>query len=387
MKKLSIVLLALLLIGGMAFAAELSGDASVSFGYDLDAQTYGFTNATTQDLTLVLSEGLGETKGEGAIYAEITGSFDLTYDSTIGGGIATELVPTFSIDSATINGSNWSVDILGAAGAPDFAASEIDLYGADDDKESYEIPFDKAAGIAVTYDDFTVGLGLEGNLGATPTTNTTSLSVVTPAYEVADGVTVQAGGAFSTLNGDNKMGGSVEVVVADMSGLALTVAADMGYDAAFNADVAIVAAYDVYTLDAYFNTNATNIGVTNLLSIKAVAPVDLLTVTFTGKDLVNNQDLNLKGEVAVNDALSVSANGGYVVGTKAWNAGGDVTYTQADYVAKAGASYDDTKTLGLNASVESTAIISGATLSLGYEGTDVTGADKGAVTAKVNIAL
>ena len=89
MKKLSILLIGLLLVTGLAFGQEVTveGDASVTFGYDLDAGFAGFKNGASADITL---EWLGadETSGtQGWINLEgweitFTTDFDADEDET-----------------------------------------------------------------------------------------------------------------------------------------------------------------------------------------------------------------------------------------------------------------------------------------------------------------
>ena len=60
MKKLSILLIGLLLVAGFAVAqefdgtVEVGGDASVTFGGDLDSQLHGFQNNSTSSIAITL---------------------------------------------------------------------------------------------------------------------------------------------------------------------------------------------------------------------------------------------------------------------------------------------------------------------------------------------
>ncbi|PKL10477.1 MAG: hypothetical protein CVV52_18210, partial [Spirochaetae bacterium HGW-Spirochaetae-8] len=75
--------------------------------------------------------------------------------------------------------------------------------------------------------------------------------------------------------------------------------------------------------------------------------------------------------------------------------GADVEYKTADYTAKLGGTFYSTDKIKLNASVESTTMIPGATLKLAYAGDDVTEVDAatedngnlGKVLASVKIAF
>jgi hypothetical protein len=77
MKKLSILLIGLLLVTGLAFAdfgdVDVSGSASVTFGVDLDNGTTGFANAGTSSVTITLvDEADAEATGDDGLYGTIT---------------------------------------------------------------------------------------------------------------------------------------------------------------------------------------------------------------------------------------------------------------------------------------------------------------------------
>ena len=79
MKKISAVLLVMVLVGSVAFAG-FTGNAEVSFGSDLDVGTYGFTNTVELTSDLVLSETLVSNAGDGDIRAEITAELTFGFD-------------------------------------------------------------------------------------------------------------------------------------------------------------------------------------------------------------------------------------------------------------------------------------------------------------------
>jgi hypothetical protein len=203
------------------------------------------------------------------------------------------------------------------------------------------------------------------------------------------------------LNDINKAAsGSVKVAYA-MEDVTANVAADVIYDGGVKADVALAAAYDIVSLDAYFATvesyNKVDTTTTNLLSAKVAVDLDPMTVTVTGKDLLNTQNLSASVKYQANEELAVTGRGGFKLSDKSWNGGADVEYVTADYTAKLGGTYRNTARISLNASVESTTMIPGATLKLAYAGDDITAADaasgpydngnKGSVKASVKIAF
>ena len=144
MKKISAVLLVLVLVGSVAFAG-FTGSATTKFGYDLDSGAYGFMNkgtAVSVDLNF-LSE-IGEAVGEGDIYASIKATLDFTfnnadesgvstgaaptttYSSDAGADTTTPMIVTLDFDHAKVFGKDWYVSILGTLDAPNYAPSVID---------------------------------------------------------------------------------------------------------------------------------------------------------------------------------------------------------------------------------------------------------------------
>ncbi len=73
-------------------------------------------------------------------------------------------------------------------------------------------------------------------------------------------------------------------------------------------------------------------------------------------------------------------------GDSSWSVGGTVSYALTDATVAADVTYASAGTLEVNASVESTTLVSGATLSLAYENADIL-ANKGAITATATIAF
>lgn len=77
MKKMSILLIGLLLVTGIAFAdfgdVDVSGDASVTWGVDLNSSYTGFANAGASSVTITLvDEADAEATGDDGLYGTIT---------------------------------------------------------------------------------------------------------------------------------------------------------------------------------------------------------------------------------------------------------------------------------------------------------------------------
>lgn len=414
MKKISAVLLIAVLASGLVFAG-FSGSAAMGFGYNLDSKAYGFMDdAQKVNIDVALFEALGEAKGEGDIYAEIKGSLSITFNTNgdektsitnpdpavTGGsdklkdGFASQVIVKAKIDSAKIIGKDWYVGILSAPDAANFAKSAIDSkdvaqdpnalgYESDDETkyadfkviEMIKASGSKPMGIEAGYAGYVVGAGLVGDAGAK--TYNVYGTITTPDYEVADGVVVATGLTGSFANTGKVFGGSVKVAYT-ADAFKASVASDLGYDGEFGADVALNIAYAPVTLDAYYATKSNKdvfLTVDNLLSAKVVTDLNEFDVpvklTVTGKDLINAQDLSAEVAISVADGLTITPAGGYKISTETWNAGASVEYKADAFTAKVGGKYYSTEQLKLNASVESTALVPGATLKLAYAGDDV----------------
>ncbi|PKL10256.1 MAG: hypothetical protein CVV52_19325, partial [Spirochaetae bacterium HGW-Spirochaetae-8] len=342
MKKISAVLLVLVLVGSVAFAG-FTGSATTGFGYNLDSGAVGFitqSQAVSVDVTF-LSE-IGSAKGEGDIYAEINATLDFKFDNADEDTLhdADEIDVEFEITSAKIIAENWYVGILEALDAPNFAKSAIESkdrtsadndlgYSFDEDKTDWadvqaSAYFGKVAGVEIGFSDYVASVGFLGNLKDDPVTYDLYGTLTTPAFEVGDGLTVQAGVAGLLADDNNAGSGSVKFAY-EMDDVKASVAADVVYDGGVEADVALAAAYDVYSLDVYFATvesyNKVDTATTNLLSAKVVVDLDPLTVTVTGKNLLNTQALSGSVKYQVNDELAVTGRGAYTLDDSSWNGG------------------------------------------------------------------
>ncbi len=237
MKKISAVLLVLVLVGSVAFAG-FTGSATTGVGYDLDTGEYGFikqSTAVSVDVTLL--ENLGEAVGEGDIYASIKATLDFTFDNAEAGEVNDTdpmvVGANLDFDHAKVFGENWYVSILGAARAANFATSAIDTkelaraanalgYGFDPVYYAADLrsrdKFDRVAGVEVGYSDWVLGVGFTGDAvdnaeeDNDETLTDESLagnqydetgyklfaSLQTPEFDLADGLTAKFGVAAFT---------------------------------------------------------------------------------------------------------------------------------------------------------------------------------------------
>ncbi|MSU05171.1 hypothetical protein FYJ80_00015 [Spirochaetales bacterium NM-380-WT-3C1] len=151
-------------------------------------------------------------------------------------------------------------------------------------------------------------------------------------------------------------------------------------------DASAKVAFAPVTVDAYYGLNgylakANENGSTKekLLAhtLSAQVATDLSTfelpvkLTVYGKDMLNAKDYGAKAEIAI-DAIKLGANGGYKFESKNYYLGASVEYAHDLFTAKAEVGFNsykgvkDAAQLTLKASVESDAIIPGATLKLAY---------------------
>ena len=228
MKKVLTIAVVAMLATSMAFAG-ISGYGQLGYKYDFDSKDTGFTNDTNIKVDVDVVTAPAEAIAEGAVYASISGSFKLWAFNGVKGSASDDPmggVGRFAISDikASINGANWSLDLLGMPGGLDLAKSAIDSstvkYEDDDygfDKEdyssakSYAVSFVKAPGFGFTYNGFTAGLGFfYRDKDATTTKDVLNAKKVpeyvkgtnfaavvsTPEIAVMDGLTLQAGASY-----------------------------------------------------------------------------------------------------------------------------------------------------------------------------------------------
>ena len=432
MKKIISIALVALFVASTAFAG-FSGDASLSLGYNFKNGKYGFSNANSVNVNLDLSSETAEAVGEGEVVAGIKATFSVKVANKEGGkgspiwnsadkgiGIGT----FFSVKEAYVKGADWKVAITGTQNGPDFAKSAIDggyeknvkdAFGNKYDYSyvptSFSVACNKAPGVVASFKDWKIGLGFNGVKDSYLDYH---VSAFTPSITIAEGLTVKAAAIASAdkNNDDNSkrfeaFGASAQVAYAS-DAFSTNVAADFGMKKAATADefksdfdVAANVAVSVLTVDGYYNYGE------KLLSAKVKADLNDLEVpvalTLTGKDLLNKKNLSAKVSASV-DAIEGALSVGYGIESKNLSVSGSVKYAAEKFTASAGAKFatvvgsENAKQFYVTASVESDAIIPGATLSLTYadpDGEDLNflkgqtpvSQNFGAVAAKCSIAF
>ena len=469
MKKILSIALVALLAASTVFAG-FSGNAKVAFGYDTTSKVYGFKNSTgvTVDVDLVSAEA--EKVAEGDVYAGIKASIAVKLGNLKGSkgdaiwnGDDYKLGIGSFVDfaEAYVAGEGWKVTILGTQGAPDYAKSAIDTkksdvkdifgnkYDTKDVAVSYTVAANKAPGVTAEVKGFKASLGLLGDANDSKKLNYNAF-VETPAFAFADGAvsaqfaaiasgkeaTYKDGAKTYTLDASKGIVETVGPKVLDANAYDAfgasakasyendTFKASFGTDFGakkervngakfvFGLDAAANFVVDPVTFDVYYKNEdfSKSDKSAHLLSAKAAVDLNAFDVpvsfTFTGKDLVNVQDLAVKAAFNITEELSADATVGYVIsGTdaKKISAKANVAYAADAFTAKAGVAYStviDAKksVLSATASVSSSAIIPGATLALEY-GTDskdndmnflknqATTQNFGAITASCKIAF
>ena len=320
-----------------------------------------------------------------------------------------------SLKEAYVAGQDWRISITGTQNGPDFAKSAIDLVLDDDGKDafgnqpdawwnrnykpmSYAVSVNKAPGVTATYKDWSVAAGFNGGKA-----NATTLapdffnyhvSAISPEVAVAEGISVTIGAVASGIKNATEynealdknlykedknfdaFGASAQVAYA-AEAFSAKVAGDFGMkktvgtdDFKADFDVAANVAYAPVAVDVYFS----RVKEVNYLSAQVSGAYEGISGDIYAKNiLAEDKDIKIGADAEYTvDAVTVGAGFWMTTDSKKMEVSGNVEYAAEKFTAKAGAVYGtqidvkDSSYLRLNASVESSAIIPGATISLGY---------------------
>lgn len=250
MKKFSIVLLALLLAGGFAFAAELAlnGEVESSFGLDFDKEEYGFAYDASVGFDLTWT-GEATSSGEGDVYAVITvEDVELNFDETGSAAAPFETIDGGDV-SATIYGPDWEVALGSSTGFGNASSPDMDMDDDTDSADFVEPSFENGNGLAVTYSGLTVGFDFfyDNDANDDDTMGDDDLMyMVTTGYsaDLADGLTAEGKVAVASLSGSTSTDffGTLALAYA-MDAVAVDAAFDMVYDGSFTFDASASATY------------------------------------------------------------------------------------------------------------------------------------------------
>ena len=424
MKKILSIALVALLVASTAFAG-FSGKAKLSLGYDTESESYGFSNGQEFSVDLDVASETAEAAGEGEVFAGVKATLSLKAADIIGekpaifvkSGAADVGFGLFlSLKEAYVAGQDWKVSITGTQNGPDFAKSAIDVvedYGKDAfgnqpekwwnkiyKAKSYAVSVNKAPGVTATYKDWSVAAGFNGGKADAdthaPDFFNYHVSAISPEVAVAEGISVKIGAVASGIkNATSKVlvggvkvdrydesknfdafGASAQVAYA-AEAFSAKVAGDFGMkktvgtdDFKADFDVAANVAYSPVAVDVYFS----RVKEVNYLSAQVSGAYEGISGDIYAKDiLAESKDIFVGADAEYTvDAVTVGAGFWMTTKSKIMQVSGNVEYAAEKFTAKAGAVYgtqidvEDSSYLWLNASVESSAIIPGATISLGY---------------------
>lgn len=387
-----------LLAAGTVFAG-ISSEATLSLGYDTTSKAYGMANGKGTSATVELAAETAEVVGEGDIYAGIKATMQVAvkpstkgeainiYDTTKGEGFGI----WFSVKEAYVAGADWKVNILGEKGAPDYAVSAIDGQYEKNVKDAFGNPYDyswvartykvsawNGAGITASFKDWTIAGGFKGvvddYLAFNAFVETSAIafdggSVKAAALVARDGH--KTGNVYDALDKTNVAVSAKADYTVDAFSAA--VAADFGFenvedDSVFNFDAAANVAYTPVAVDVYFS----RMSEVNYLSEQVSGTYEGISGKIFAKDiLAESKDITIgAGAEYTIDEVTVGAGFWMTTDSKLMEVSGNVEYAAELFTAKAGAVYGtqidvkDSAYFYATASVESSAIINGATISL-----------------------
>ena len=227
MKKGIIVLLIAVLVSGFVFAGKFTGSAGITFGVDLDTHAWGFANPKTGTYTFSFEfdstkVAIGEDH-QTDVWAELAAEASATValsskkvlDNTVSGTGALEPKYAAKITKANIHVGEITIGILNAGKAVDYAASYYD----DDEDNAPDYNFlggetGIAPGFTVTYQGWYGGFGATGNWKAEGDADDNVRTIwghgKTQSFELADGLTAEAGG-YAVIGADKYIGGGLKV--------------------------------------------------------------------------------------------------------------------------------------------------------------------------------
>lgn len=415
------LLLVLVAVSSFLFAG-FSGKVTGGVVFDMDSLDYQFMQNASGNLSFDLYGNTAISKGRGSVYAEAKAMLTLNINQPNiqtpdpngpGAQMVANITGNFRIDYARLIGPGWEFGFIYVPGAPDYAKSSIDVSRNADGTYNYSSvarPFgNKAPGGYFKYHDYQIGLGFNGGEDGLHYT----LYFETPRYVFDDSVMFRIGGY---VDGDSSADRLPSIGVSGKFGYAgrnviASFATDIDYTFVrndpsilnFDATASFYAGF--IGADAYYATKSMDYdlgaNVLNLLSARLFTDLDdfglPMRITFTMKDILARQNMNLQVGYSVTDALLVSVNGGVVYSSngREYGSGEIVRYSSAlkrisTWSAGAGVQYVDSalleayaalqlyQTIGeddislmANVEVSSKAIVPGAVFRLAWNSGDL----------------
>ena len=227
MKKGIIVLLIAVLISGFAFAGDFHGSAGITFGVDLDQHEWGFANPKFGQYkfkfeldTTAVSVGADH---QTDVWAELEAEASAWLGLAPGNGVdnraanATEFHAAYKakVTKANIHVGDIVFGILHSGTAVDYAASYYDDF--DEGHPTFDYLGGEsrlAPGFTVEYKGWYGGFGAEGIWDEDSSSYNIWGHGKTQSFEIADGLTAEAGGYAvldTMVNKDRYIGGGLKV--------------------------------------------------------------------------------------------------------------------------------------------------------------------------------
>ncbi len=332
MKRLSIIMLALLFVAGTLVAMDISvtGKASAEFELDFldeDAQI-NRADSVAIKYQIIFGEASGEKIGSGALRAEIMGSASLRSESPKAGADpaapgARELTLAGKVDTAKIYLNDIWVDLLKGPGGYDYAKSP---FGGDALGDDIETDFEGVGdGLLFGFGDFTVGADIYADWSGADTDFFFSTVVETPELYLSPELSAKfAAGVKRDAANDFYLGASAKLDY-EMDGMGFGLAADV--DDLKNIDVLLTTTVDPFKVQLYYAMYDASVDV---FEAKATAPIpaggmDSLLVILDNQmevtPFTNKFQATLDAKIDAN--LSGKVWGGFRMdnGFDSWNAG------------------------------------------------------------------
>ena len=222
MKKGIIVLLIAVLVSGFAFAGTFKGSAGIEFGVNLDTHEWGFANPKTGkysfkfefDSTKVAIGEDHQTDVWAELAAEASAWVSLS-NAALASNADVQPKYTAKITKANIHVGEITFGILNSGTAVNYAASYYD----DDEDGNPDYDFlggesRLAPGFTVEYKGWYGGFGAQGNWRAEDNADDNERLIwghgKTQSFELADGLTAEAGG-YAVISPDKYIGGGLKV--------------------------------------------------------------------------------------------------------------------------------------------------------------------------------
>ncbi len=386
MKKIAIAIAIMLAFSAFAMAGEVvvSGDATTTFGYNLDASTYGLVSDVSSSVSMTVGEADAESMGEGDWYGviELTGA-SIAWDSTADEALGYEQYEWNSDTEAW--DSVGVVPELFVVTTPDVMAKITDgnLYAMLQSEAGFAADYVAGVGNTDAMEFGAPAVAGSWTLGGVFGPATVAVELATAgSYEDAaqvDGVALgtTVGLDLAPLMVDFAFAGGFGYAADQDMGFALQVAADV-------APLTVTAAFDgisgaVFTYEAGLGVDAD------------LAPLSVGADLYYAENDVDTAVSVGYADDAMGVDLAVGADD--LTTTLVWNVALDLTYAVNSGVAlAAGFSMDSADMMAAYANVALTEVIDNVTFTLGWEeandlqGVDATETDLGQVIFATSLA-